>query len=138
MNQLKKISIHIGLIPSHPYRVLIIGGSGSAKAILLLNSLKYQQLDIYKIYLFVKDLFASKFQLFINVRENTAIKKLKYLRAFIGYSQTIDDVFENLEDYNPTKKKKVLIVFYGVTADKETNTRFIGNDTHKHGKQQNE
>ena len=29
---------------------------------------------------------------------------------FIDYSQIIDDVYENLDDYNPTKKRKVLIV----------------------------
>ena len=39
------------------------------------------------------------------------IKKLKHPQAFIDYSQTIDDVYENLEDYNPTKKRKVLILF---------------------------
>ena len=37
------------------------------------------------------------------------IKKLKNPKAFIDNSQTIDDVYENLEEYNPTKKRKVLI-----------------------------
>ena len=39
------------------------------------------------------------------------IKKLKNTKAFIDYSETIDDVYENLEDHDPTKKTKVLIVF---------------------------
>ena len=40
---------------------------------------------------------------------------------FIDYSQTIDDAYENLEDYNPTKKRKVLILFDHMIADTDTN-----------------
>ena len=58
---LKKILIHIGLIPDHSYWILIISGSGSGKTNVLLNLLKHQQPDINKIYSFVKDLFASRF-----------------------------------------------------------------------------
>ena len=46
-------------IPDNPYRILIIGGSGSVKTNLLFNLIS-QQLDIYKIYLYVKDLYKSK------------------------------------------------------------------------------
>ena len=42
-------------IPDHPYRTLIIGGSGSGKSNVLLNVMKHQQQDFYKIYLYVKD-----------------------------------------------------------------------------------
>ena len=35
----------------------------------------------------------------------------KNTEAFIDYSQTIDNIYENLEDYNPIKKRKVLILF---------------------------
>ena len=48
---------------------------------------------------------------------------MKNLKAFIDYSQTIDD--ENLENYNPTKKKKVLIVFDDIIADVEANKKLI-------------
>ena len=40
---------------------------------------------------------------------------------FIDYSQTIGDVHENLEDYNPTKKRKLLMVFDDMIADMESN-----------------
>ena len=50
--------------------------------------------------------------------EKQELKILKNTEAFIDYSQTIDDVYENLEDYNPTKKKRVLIVFDDMIADK--------------------
>ena len=75
----------------------------------LLDLVKHQRPDIDKIYLYVKDPFKSKYQLLINGR-GVGIKKLKNSKAFIDYIQTIDDVYCNLEDYNPTKKRKVLIV----------------------------
>ena len=62
------------------------------------------------------------YQLLINRREKVGIKKLKNPQAFIDYSQTID-VYENLEDYNPTKKRKVLIVFDDMIADIKSNEK---------------
>ena len=47
-------------IPDHPYRILIIGGSGSRKTNTLLNLLNEQR-DIDKIYLYAKDLNESKY-----------------------------------------------------------------------------
>ena len=47
------------------------------------------------------------------------IKKLKNPKAFIECSQTVDDVYENLEDYNLTMERKVLIVFDNMIADME-------------------
>ena len=75
---------------------------------MLLNLIKNQRPDIDKIYLYVKDPFEPKYQLLINAREKVGIKKSKNLKAFTDYSQTIDDVYENLKEYNPTKKKRVL------------------------------
>ena len=42
-------------IYNHPYRILTICGSGSVKTNALLNSIKDQRPDIYKIYLYIKD-----------------------------------------------------------------------------------
>ena len=75
-----------------------------------LNLVKHKRPDIDKIYLYVKDQFESKYQFLTSKREKVEIKKLKNQEAFIDYSQTIGDVYENLEDYNSTKKRKVLIV----------------------------
>ena len=83
------------IIPYHPYRILIIGGSGSGKTNVLLNSIKHQRADIDKIYLYIKDPFESKYHLLINGREKVAIEILKKANEFINYSQTIDDVYEN-------------------------------------------
>ena len=63
-----------------------------------MNLIKHQQPDIDKIYSYVKDPFESKYQLLINRREKVGIENLKNPKAFIDYSQTIDDVYENLED----------------------------------------
>ena len=59
----------------------------------------------------------------INARKKVGIKTPKNPKAFIDYSQTIDDVSENLEDYNPTKKRRVLIVFDDMTTDMEFNEK---------------
>ena len=70
---------------------------------LINNQLSY----IDKIYLYVNDLFESKYQLLINEKK-VEIKKLKSPKAVIDYSQTINDVYENLEDYNLEKERRVL------------------------------
>ena len=105
-------------IPDHPYKILIIGGSGSSKTNVLLN-LRHQWPDIDKIYLKVKDPLKSKYHFLINGREKVGIKQLKDPKAFIDYSQTTGDIYENLEDYNTAKKRKILTVFDDMIADME-------------------
>ena len=95
---------------------MIIGGSGSGKTNVLLNLIKNQRPDTDKIYLYVKDPFKSNYQLLINGREKVGVKKLKNQKAFIDYSQTIN-VYENLEDYNPTKKRRVLLMFDDIFSE---------------------
>ena len=105
---------HWPSIPNHPYRILIIGCSGSGKANLLLSLIKHQRPDIDKI-------FESRYQLLINGRKKVGNENFGNPKALINHSQTIDDVYENLENYNPTKKQKVLIVFDDMIADIESN-----------------
>ena len=88
-------------IPDHPYKILIIGGSRSGKTSVLFKLIKHQRPDTEKICLCVKDPFESKCQLLINGREKVGIQNVKNLKTFI------DDVYENLEDYNLTKKRRV-------------------------------
>ena len=59
----------------------------------------------------------------INEREKVGIKELKNPKAFTDYSQTIDNVYENLEDFNPTKTRRVLLVFDNIIADMESNKK---------------
>ena len=90
---------------------------------MLLNLIKHQRPDIDKIYVYIKDPFESNYQLLITGREKVGIKRLKNPKVFIDHSQTINDLYQNLEDYNPTKKRRVLIVFDDVIADMESNKK---------------
>ena len=93
-------------IPDHPYRILIIGGSGSGKTNTLLNLINEQK-DIDKIYLYAKDLSEPKYEFLIKKCKNAGIKHLSDPNAFIECSNTMNDVYENIDDYNPSKKGKL-------------------------------
>ena len=97
-------------IPDHLYRILIIGGSGSGKTNTLLNLINEQH-DIDKIYLYARDLNEPKYKILIKKRKDAGIKHLNDPNAFIECSNTMDDVYENIDDYNPNKQRKILIVF---------------------------
>ena len=110
-------------IPDHPYRILIIGGSGSGKANALLNLINEQR-DIDKIYLLAKDLNEAKYKYVIKNCENAGIKHVNNSKAFIEFSNTMDDIYENIDNYNPSRKRKILIIFDDMTADIMTNKEF--------------
>ena len=103
-------------IPDHLNRILIIGGSGSRKTNTLLNLINEQK-DILKIYLYAKDLSKSKYKYLIKNRENAVIKHVNDSNAFTEYSNMMDDVSENIDDYNPSRKRKILIIFDDMIAD---------------------
>ena len=89
-------------IPDHPYRFIIIGDSGSRKTNALINLINEQN-DIIKIYFYARDLSEL---------------------TFIECSNTMDDVYENINDYNLIRKRKTLIAFHDMIADIMTNKRF--------------
>ena len=95
-------------IPDHPYRIIIIGGSGSGKTNTLLNLIKEQDYHdvIDKIYLYAGDLNDPKYQFLIKKREDAGIKHLNNPNAFIECSNTMDDVYENINNYNSNRDKK--------------------------------
>ena len=103
-------------IPDRSYRILIIGGSGSGKTNLLLNLIENQP-DIDKIYLYAKDLHESKYQYLINKRESVGINHFNDPKTFTDYSNDMHDVYKNIDDYNPGKENKILIVFNDMIAD---------------------
>ena len=107
-------------IPNFPYRLLINGGSGSGKTNALFNLLHYQP-DIDKIYLYVKDPYEEKYQYLIKRRQDVGIKHLNDPNAFIEYSNNINDVYNNIDDYNPKKDKKIVIIFDDMIAEKLPN-----------------
>ena len=109
-------------IPDHPYRILIIGGSGSGKTNALLNLINNQP-DIDKIYLYAKDPYELKYQYLINKREKVGLDHFNDPKAFMEYSYDMQDVYKNIEDYNPRKKRKVLRVFDDMIADMINNNK---------------
>ena len=109
-------------IPDHPYRILIIGASGSGKRNALLDLINNQP-DIDKIYLYVKDPYETKYQYLIDKREKLGLDHFDDPKASMEYSNDMQDVYKNIEDYNPIKKRKVLIVFDDMIADMINNNK---------------
>ena len=102
---------------------MIIGGSRSGKTNTLLNLINEQD-DIGKIYLYAKDLCKPKYEFLIKKRENAGIKHLNNLNAFNKCSNTMDDVYENINDCNPSRKRKILIIFDDMNTDIKSKKEF--------------
>ena len=101
-------------IPDHLYRILITAGSGKS------NSLFYliiHQLNIDKIYSYTKDPYEVKYQFLNNKRQSADVKHLNDSKTFIEYSNDISDIYKNIEEYNPNKKRKILTVFDYIIVD---------------------
>ena len=113
-------------IPDERYTVIRIGSSGSRKTNALINLINEEN-DIGKIYLFAWDLSQPKYEYLIKKREDAEIKHLNHPNAFIECSNRIDDVYENITDYNRIRKRKKLIVFDEMIADIMTNKRLSHN-----------
>ena len=90
---------------------MIIGSSESGKTNYLLNSIQEDSNIIDKIHLYAKDLEGPKYLFLIEKREQAGIKNLKDPNAFIEYSNSMDDIYDSIEDYNKKRKRKVLIIF---------------------------
>ena len=100
----------------HPYRILIIGCSGSGKTIALFNLINNQP-DIDKIYLYAKNPYGAKYQFLINKRESTGLKHFDDPKAFTEYSNDMQDIYKNIDEYNLDKERKILIAFDDMIAD---------------------
>ena len=87
---------------------------GKPNALLYLIS---QQNDIDKIFLYVKDLSEPKYEFLIKKCEDAGIKHLNDSNAFIEFFNTMNDVYEIIDDYNSSLKRKILIVFDDMIAD---------------------
>ena len=88
------------------------------------NWLQCQQPDIDKIYLYAKDPYEAKYQFLINKRGNTGLKHFNDSKAFIEYSNDMDDIYKNIEEYNPNKERKIL-TFFDMIADMLSNKNLI-------------
>ena len=106
-----------------PFRMLSIGPSGSGKTNTLLHLINNLHL-IDKIYLCAKDIHKPKYKHLINKSEQAGIKNLDDPHAFIEYSNDMNDVLDDINNYNKNRDKKVLIVFDDMIADIEYNKTF--------------
>ena len=85
------------------YRILIIGRSGYGKINALLNLIN-QEPDIHKIHLYAKDPYETKYRLLITKRENTGVNYSNASKIFTEFSNDMDDIYKDIEEYNPNKK----------------------------------
>ena len=95
-------------ILDHPYRIIIIGGSGSGKTNTLPYLLKEQDNIgfIDKIYLYARDSSELKYQFLIKKREDAGIKHVNNPNAFVVRSNTMNDIYEDIDNYNPKSDKR--------------------------------
>ena len=104
-------------IPDHHYRMLIIDRSGSGKTNMLLNSILIKFTYMSKIH------SNQSINSVLIEEEKHELKRLKNPNAFINYSQIIDNIYENLEDYSSTKNWRLLKGFDDMIADMESNKK---------------
>ena len=112
-------------ILDHPYRILIVGGSGSGKSNTLLNLINREP-DTDKMFLYSKDPYQAKYQLLINKLKSTGLKNFNDSKAFIEYSNNIidaytDNIDKNIAEYNPNEKCKIITTFDDMIAGILTN-----------------
>ena len=74
--------------------------------------------------MYAKDLSEPKYEFLIKKRQDAGIKHLNDLNAFIESSNTMDNVYENIDDYNTNRERKVLIVFDDMIADIMSSKKF--------------
>ena len=106
----------------HPYRILITRGCESGKVNSLFNLCHLLNID--KIYLYAKDPYEVKYQLLIIKRENTDLKYLIYSKTFIKYSNYIDDIHKNSEEYKAKNIPRILIVYDDMIVKMPSNKKF--------------
>ena len=89
-----------------------------------LFNLKTQQPDIGKNFLYPKGSYEAKYQYLIKKPENAGTKHFNDCRAYIEYSNDMDNIYENIEEYNQNKKRKISIAFVDMTTDILSNKEF--------------
>ena len=81
-----------------------------------------------KICLYAKDLNEPKYQILIEKREYAGIKHKNDLTVYFECSNTTDDVYKNIDYYNPKWHRKVLILFDDMIADVMRNKKISGHN----------
>ena len=88
----------------------------------LLNLIRYEPDIDKKKFLYAKHPCETKHQFLINKRETTGLKFFNHSKAFIEYSNEMDHIYKNIKEYNPKRKRKILIAF-DMIADMVSNIK---------------
>ena len=67
--------------------------------------------------MYAKDLSEPKYKFLIKKRKDVGTKYCNESSAFIECSNKMDDVYQNTDDYNPSRKRKILLVFDDMITD---------------------
>ena len=73
--------------------------------------------------MYAKNLYEAKYQISIDKRESIGLKHFNDPEAFIKYSNVMEDVYKNIDEYNPGKKRKISIAFNDMIADMINNKK---------------
>ena len=105
----------------YPYKILIVRCSGSRKTNSLFNITNRQPV-IDRVYLYAKDTkYEAKYQFLISKRTSTGLNHFNDSKVFTEHWKKMVDIYKNIEDYNPNKKRKILIVFDDMIPDMLSN-----------------
>ena len=67
--------------------------------------------------------YKAKHQFLTKKREDVGAKYSNDSEACFEYSNDVDDIYKNIEEYNSNKKRKILIVFDDMIADMLSNKK---------------
>ena len=74
--------------------------------------------------MYARDLNKPNYKYLVKKHEDVGIKHVNNPNAFLECSNTMDDTYENINDYNSSRRRKILFVFDDMIADIMTNRRF--------------
>ena len=86
-------------------------------------NLRNLQPYVDNIYLSAEDIYEGKYQLLTSKRESSDLKHLNGSNFVIEYSNDTNDIHKNIEEQNPNKKHKMLIVYGVIIIDMLSNTK---------------
>ena len=109
-------------IPDYTHQILAIGSSGLGKTNVLLNLMNHQP-GIVEIYLYAKDPYEAKYQVLINKPVNVGSSYCNDPKAFIKYSNDMDDIYESIDEYNSNEKLRILVIFNVIITDMLSNKK---------------
>ena len=73
--------------------------------------------------MYAKDQYEAKYQYLINIRESAGVNHLNDPKAFIVYSNNMQDIYKDIDEHNVDKERKILIVFDDMIANMINNKK---------------